>query len=169
MKALDMYIYCGRAVMLGNKKVIDLFENSPELATAMCAAEWNKPNRKIVNPRARIRIQCYGGGDSGSVDQVSVNYDNDEPEHDCKYILCGEWGIYEGEQHKSLYSLLMCQEYDWWNNDGGAVTIIINPETGMVEKDYQINITTQEGHASTSAIDLPEQLSSVQEIGLFRE
>lgn len=113
---------------------------------------------KLDDMGVRYVIATYtGGGDSGQIDDYYVYYhehiSRDEDEIDIVYDKFSNWRndkiTCTSEIPESIkdyfYELLDCVE-DWYNNDGGHGTVILNVTTGKSKVFNHIHITTTESY-----------------------
>ena len=169
MNPITLLMSYGRALMMGREDLIKILENSPKLGCAMVSGEWNSPDRKIVNPNARIFITGSGGGDSGDIDDISMRKDFiPDPEDPGAWEIDEEKGpaivldshidpykkmVDDKGDSMDIMKIFDLNAYDWWNNNGGYFECMINPETGESHTNFGIYHTEEENHQVTNHID----------------
>lgn len=100
-----------------------------------------------------IKISYSGGGDSGSIDGISLvergclKEDEDgepipvegvkmitaDPDHNLKNLL-----------EKKAYDNILLDANDWWNSEGGGGTLFIATEDAKYYGDHYINVVKEE-------------------------
>ena len=81
-----------------------------------------------------INLEFSGGGDSGQIEDI-----------DTHPVAASEPGDYDSEAIRAMgYGILERWGIDWYNNEGGAGTIIIHTSPARVEIDGGPYVTTLE-------------------------
>ena len=94
---------------------------------------------------ATVRITFSGAGDSSQVDHTNLFDDTGSERRDPPTFVIDsvvEW--FNGNES--------CQEYDWWNNEGGDGVANVNLLTGEITVDYNINIVEQAHFSSKTEL-----------------
>lgn len=120
-----------------------------------------------------VVIEFSGVGDSGHVDSTTlypeecINFDADDEsykvihsDYSPKFKELME-NKYSGapkipsDISNDLYEMFRSavEEYDWWNNDGGSGTLVINLKTREYIIEHNINYTTPEDHTTTGKFE----------------
>jgi len=98
-----------------------------------------------------VKVEYSGGGDSGDIDAVYYNLENPEEYSNSPDTL----GI-NPEVHELIkdYSYYLTQDIeDWYNNDGGYGTIIIDVESANYTIENNVRYTDVETYGHEGDIE----------------
>lgn len=85
---------------------------------------------------SKVRLEYSGGGDSGSIEQITYIDDNDK---ECTGIDTDVTEAIENFAYTKLNDI-----EDWWNNDGGMGYMIIDLDDHTYEISNEIRYTDYE-------------------------
>ena len=101
----------------------------------------------------RIKVAYSGGGDSGDIDEIYLLRPEDPEDHN-------EFNNIDGILSEDIrlailefaFSKLNVVE-DWWNNDGGYGTMMIQVPSGQYEIDNNVYYTTTESYSHSGEFE----------------
>lgn len=84
----------------------------------------------------KIHIQFSGSGDSGAIDSIDYYLENDTAfnNDDC------EVDAFRKELEDYCYTKILDHVEDWYNNEGGHGTLVIDTKTG--EYNVEVNVAS---------------------------
>lgn len=84
----------------------------------------------------KIYIHFSGSGDDGAIDSIDYYLENDTVFNNDESHL----DTFRNELEKYCYRKILDHVEDWYNNDGGNGTLVIDTKTG--EYNVEVNIAT---------------------------